>query len=158
MLLQRSLLILCVSLLSACGKPPKGPIGIVGDSGCIYTDAREMNAQNVCFGKTLIDGTCTLSFQECSQKEGISTTPDYDRILRQAYVDCRTPQPGPMCIMGESAVFCSDPRPMDRSNVCFDKQVVEGVCDLTHAESVNFVVTTAGYFRQLRDYYRRKCE
>ena len=155
--LQRSLLILFVSLLSACGKPPKGPIGLVGEAGCIYVDPREMNAQNVCHGKPMVDGTCTLSFQECAQKEGIATTPGYDRILRQAYVDCNRPPAGPMCIVGESAVFCSDSRPMDRSNVCFERPVQDGVCDLTHAEAINFVVTTATYFRQLRDYFRRKC-
>lgn len=158
MRLQRSLLILCVVLLSACGKPPKGPIGVVGDAGCIYVDPRDPGPQNICNGREMVDGTCTLSFKDCAAVGSISTTPDYDKILRKAYVDCSIPAVGPMCVMGETAVFCNDQRPMDRSNVCFNKPVVDGTCDLTFAEAVNFVVTTSTYFRELRDWYRRKCE
>lgn len=100
----------------------------------------------------------TLSFVDCAKAGSIATTPDYDRILRQAYVDCSTPPVGPMCVMGESAVFCNDERQMIRGNVCFEKPVVDGTCELTFTEALNFVVTTSTYFRQLRDYYRRRCE
>lgn len=158
MRLRKSLLILCVSLLSACTPPPKGPIGLIGDAGCIYVQTKDLGARDICFGREIIDGTCTLSFADCAAAGSIATTPDYDRVLRQAYVDCRTPPVGPMCIIGESAVFCSDEREMNRSNVCFEREIREGVCDLTHIEAHNFVVTTSAYFRQLRDYYRRKCE
>lgn len=146
MLLLRSLPILFVVLLSACGKPPKGPIGLVGDAGCIMYDESRSSNQSY-----------TLTFKECAEGH-IATTPDYDRILRQAYVDCSRPPIGPMCVMGDAAVFCADSRPMDRSNVCFGKQVIDGVCDLSFTDALNFVVTTADYFRVLRDYYRRRCE
>lgn len=156
MLLLRSLPILCALLLSACGKPPKGPLGILGDAGCVYADEREM-PNNVCRGKEIKDGTCILTFAECAKAGSIATTPDYDKALRKAYVDCLTPAVGPMCVVGESAVFCNDQRPMDRNNLCFSKPVMDGTCDLTHQEAVNFVITTASYFRELRDWYRRKC-
>ena len=41
-----------------------------------------------------------------------------------------------MCVVGESAVFCNDQRPMDRNNLCFSKPVMDGTCDLTHQEAV----------------------
>lgn len=144
----KSLLILSVALLSACGKPPKGPLGLIGDAGCV------MNNPALAEGKQ----DYTLTFKECAEAGSIATTPDYDRILRTAFIDCTTPPVGPMCVIGETAVFCSDGREMTRGNVCFGKPVVDGVCDLTFTEALNFVVTTSEYFRQLRDYYRRKCE
>lgn len=147
MRLRKGLLISFVVLLSACGKPPKGPVGLVGDEGCIIHDASRPEGKQ----------DFTLSFAECA-KGYIATTPDYDRILRQAYVDCSKPPIGPMCIMGEGAVFCNDERPMDRSNVCFDKVVTDGVCGLSFKEALNYVVTSSEFFRVLRDWYRRRCE
>lgn len=86
----------------------------------------------------------TLTFSECINH--IATTPEYDRILRRAYTDCLTPQPGPMCIVGESGCLCSDPT-KDPSDY-----------ELSFPNCVNFVVTTAQYFRKLRDWYARRCD
>ena len=155
-LLLRSLPILCALLLSACGKPPKGPPGILGDAGCVYADEREM-PNNVCRGKEIKDGAYPIVLLSV-QRQGYCN----DSGLRQGVTEGvrRLPDSrggGPMCVVGESAVFCNDQRPMDRNNLCFSKPVMDGTCDLTHQEAVNFVITTASYFRELRDWYRRKC-
>ena len=137
-----------VILLSACGKPPKGPVGLIGDAGCIMHNPALAEGQQ----------DYTLSFVDCAKAGSIATTPDYDRILRAAFVDCRRPPVGPMCVIGETAVFCNDEREMTRGNVCFGKEIIDGACSLTFTEALNFVVTTSVYFRQLNDYYKRKCE
>lgn len=96
-----------------------------------------------------------LTFEQC--KNHIATTPDYDRILRVAFVECRTPPAGPMCVVGEQALICADERPMDASNVCFNRPLIEGTCDVPFRDALNWVVTTPDYFRRLKDYYRRRC-
>ncbi len=137
-------LTLFVLALSACGKPPKGPIGIIGTAGCLMNDPRRDPPGY------------DLTFAEC--KDHIATTPDYDRIIRKAYVDCLAPPAGPMCVVGDAAVICADERPMNSSNVCFNRQLIDGTCDVPFPEAVNFVVTTPDYWRILKEYYHRRCQ
>ena len=116
-----------------------------------------------------------LSFEQCVNH--IGTTPDYDRRLRQAYVDCREPGPGPMCVVGTKGCLCSDPRNKHSYTLPFKKlygseleawaQSAMSTDELARWYSegqmpvstcLNYVVTTADYFRILRDWYRRRCE
>lgn len=143
--LRNASLILFVLALNGCAKPPAGPIGVIGDSGCFVNDPTQVNPDYM------------MSFEDCGKAGMIATTAVYDRILRQAYVDCAKPGPGPMCVLGPAGATCADPSESGRTNVCFEKQVIDGTCDLTWGEAKNFVITTADYFRRLRQWYERRC-
>ena len=161
--LLKNLLILCVLVLSACTKPPKGPIGLIGDRGCVMNDLLKDPADYL------------LSFPECVNH--IATTPDYDRILRRAYVECFTPPEGPMCIVGDKGCLCRDNRLRHKDYTLPFKKLYGseleawaqsamstdelarwyGDGQLPVSSCLNYVVTTADYFRILREYYARRC-
>lgn len=148
--LLKNLLISCVALLllsgSSCKPPPDGPLGFIGVEGCIYHDASLPEEKR----------DYTLSFHDCVNH--IATTSDFHRRLLDAYVDCRSPGPGPMCIVGDDGLLCNDPSEDNSANVCFGRPLDKnGSCLRLHEECVNYVVTTPTYERVLREWYARRC-
>lgn len=130
---RKGWLCLFVVLLSCCTRPPDGPVGIMGDSGCVYHDESLPEERR----------DYVLSFEDC--KNHIATSPDYFRVLLQAYRGCTAKPPGPMCVVGD--VGCE----------CFDSTPPGHGFSLTFGECLNYVVTTIDYFRILTQFYERRC-
>ena len=99
-------------------KPPKGPLDILGDAGCVYADgARCLTTSAVAKrSKTAQYPIVLLSVQ--------SRIHCYDSGLRQGVTEGvrRLPDScggGRCSVVGESAVFCNDQRPMDQKQSVF---------------------------------------